>query len=61
MDKIEHIIKFDDKTLKAIDDLTLAIKENTKIYKDGNPEEFTREICANICANILMGTSFGNF
>lgn len=61
MDKIEHIIKFDDKTLKAINNLTKAINDNTKMYKDGNPEEFTREICANICANILMGANFGNF
>ena len=58
MENITHIIKFDSKTLSAIEELTQAIRENNLLLKDGNPNEFAREVCANIYADYLIKTLF---
>lgn len=57
-DKVIHVIEFGEKTLSALDALTQAIKENNQLAKDGNPNEFAREVCANIYADIITGASF---
>lgn len=46
--EIKHTIEFGEKTLSALTVLTQAIKENNILLKDGNPDEFSREVCANI-------------
>lgn len=58
--EIKHTIEFGEKTLSALTALTQAIKENNILLKDGNPDEFSREVCANIYADIIMGANFRN-
>lgn len=53
--EIKHTIEFGEKTLSILEALTQAIKENNSLIKQGNPEEFAREVCANIYADILTG------
>ena len=55
---MENIIRFDDETLKVLKELTQAIKENNSLLKDGNSNEFAREVCANIYADYLIETLF---
>ena len=52
--KIKHIIELDKDTLSILSALTDAINENNRILKDGNPDEFVREVCANIYADMLI-------
>lgn len=56
--EIKHTIEFGEKTLSALAALTQAIKENNQLERDGNPNEFAREVCANIYADILIETLF---
>lgn len=58
--EIKHTIEFGEKTLSALAALTQAIKENTKLLEGGNPDEFSREVCANIYADFIMGAIFPN-
>ena len=60
MEEIKHTIEFGKETLSVLNSLTKAINENNKLLCDGNPNEFAREVCANIYANIIMGASFRN-
>lgn len=59
--EVKHIVEFGEKTLSTLAALTQALKENNELLKVGSPDEFAREVCANIYADILMGASFGNF
>lgn len=59
--EVKHTIEFGEKILSTLAALTQAIKENNILLRDGNPEEFVREICANIYADIIMSASFRNF
>lgn len=56
--EVKHIVEFGEKTLSALAALTQAIKENNALLKDGNPDEFAREVCANIYADIITGRGF---
>lgn len=56
--EIKHIITFDDKTLSILSDLVKEIKENNTLLKSGNPNEFAREVCANIYADMLIENLF---
>ena len=58
--EIKHTIEFGEKTLSALAALTQALKENNELLKAGNPDEFAREVCANIYADIIMGAIFPN-
>lgn len=56
--EVRHIVEFSEKTLSALAALTQAIKENNQLAKDGNSNEFAREVCANIYADILINSLF---
>lgn len=58
--EVRHVVEFGEKTLSALAALTQAIKENNQLEKAGNPDEFAREVCANIYADIIMGVIFPN-
>lgn len=58
--EIKHTIEFGEKTLSALAALTQAIKENTKLLEVGNPDEFSREVCANIYADMIISSLFPN-
>lgn len=58
--EIKHTIEFGEKTLSTLAVLTQALKENNELLKAGNPDEFAREVCANIYADIIMGVIFPN-
>ena len=58
MEEIKHIVELGDKTLSVLSSLTKAIEENNKLLNDGNPNEFAREVCANIYADLLIDTLF---
>lgn len=58
--EVRHIVEFGGKTLSSLNSLTEAIKENTKLLEVGNPDEFAREVCANIYADFIMGAIFPN-
>ena len=53
--EVRHIVEFGEKTLSALAALTQAIKENNHLLKDGNPDEFAREVCVNIYADTITG------
>ena len=52
--KIIHILQFNEETLKVLKNLTKAIENNNNVQNLTNAEEFAREVCANIYANILI-------
>ena len=54
--EIKHIINFSEETLSILKALTEAIKENNFLSKNGNPNEFIREVCANIYADTLLNS-----
>ena len=58
MEEIKHTIEFGKETLSVLNSLTKAINENNKLLCDGNPNEFAREVCANIYADLLIDTLF---
>lgn len=58
MEEVKHTIEFGKETLSVLNSLTKAINENNKLLCDGNPNEFAREVCANIYADLLIDTLF---
>lgn len=56
--EVNHIVEFSEKTLSTLAALTQALKENNELLKAGNPDEFAREVCANIYADMLIETLF---
>lgn len=54
--EVIHIIKFSDETLQILQSLTEAIQRNNELQDLGNPNEFIREVCANIYAGLLMNS-----
>lgn len=56
--EVKHIVEFGEKTLSTLAALTQALKENNELLKAGNPDEFAREVCANIYADMLIESLF---
>ena len=54
MEEQKIIIEFGNETKLILNKLISAIEENTKVEIDDNPNEFAREVCANIYADMLL-------
>lgn len=56
MNEEKIIVELNKEDRELLNRLTKALEENNKLLTDGNPNEFAREICANIYADILLNS-----
>lgn len=56
MSEEKIIVEFNKEDRELLNRLTKALEENNKLLADGNPNEFAREVCANIYADILLNS-----
>lgn len=56
--EIKYVFEFGEKTLSILEKLTQELRENNELLKVGNPNEFSREVCANIYADMIIQSLF---
>lgn len=56
MNEEKIIVELSSEDRELLNRLIKALEENSKLIIEGNPNEFAREVCANIYANILLNS-----
>ena len=56
MNEEKIIVELSSEDRELLNRLIKALEENSKLITEGNPNEFAREVCANIYAGILLNS-----